>query len=257
MWTCPRIEFYYVVDPNAGRSLVKEIAEEADREKLLVGFEDQLSDEELQSWDHAKPELLRGGSYPCESGLAQRKRRYERTLESFSMALDDVNGRLSSTGQLPLRMEELVAVRLYTGPMFIRYNAVMRGAGEHMSASSITRFQRLCQGNKYTTTLWSINSAIVKLGSLTLAQKVYRGVSGMRLPEQLIKRNEYNVIGGVDYAFMSTTLELGVARAYASNGSSGGIIIEIQQGLIDRGCDVSWLSQYPFEREAKTPAIEH
>ena len=36
---------------------------------------------------------------------------------------------------------------------------------------------------------------------------------------------------------------------YASSGEGGGIIYEIQQGLIDRGCDVAWCSQYPFERE--------
>ena len=39
--------------------------------------------------------------------------------------------------------------------------------------------------NEYTTTLHAINSAIVKLGKLTHAAKVYRGVSAAVLPEWL------------------------------------------------------------------------
>ena len=34
--------------------------------------------------------------------------------------------------------------------------------------------------NKYTTTLHAINSAVIKLGKLTIATKVFRGISGMR-----------------------------------------------------------------------------
>jgi hypothetical protein len=28
-----------------------------------------------------------------------------------------------------------------------------------------------------------------------------------------------------------------------------GIVIEVQQGMVNRGADISWLSQYPHERE--------
>ena len=34
---------------------------------------------------------------------------------------------------------------------------------------------------------------------------------------------------------------------YASG--STGIVFEIQQGMVDRGADIGWLSQYPHERE--------
>ena len=115
------------------------------------------------------------------------------------------------------------------------------------------------------------------MGQLTRANLVYRGIRERRLPRELRRKNEYGVIGAVDFAFMSTTLDHEVAmrcaqrqqhlyiqrstnliasiRAalcslrYASSGEGGGIIYEIQQGLIDRGCDVAWCSQYPFERE--------
>ena len=34
------------------------------------------------------------------------------------------------------------------------------------------------------------------------AQKVYRGIAGGLLPEDFWRRNEFNVRGGVEYAFM-------------------------------------------------------
>lgn len=48
-----------------------------------------------------------------------------------------------------------------------------------------------------------INSAVVKLGKLMHAAKVYRGISGRVLPEQFWKANQFGVKGGVESAFMS------------------------------------------------------
>ena len=69
--------------------------------------------------------------------------------------------------------------------------------------------------NTYTTTLHVINSAIIKLGKLTVACKVYRGISGRVLPEQFWKPNEFGVKGGIEAAFMSTTSDRAVAVQYA------------------------------------------
>ena len=72
----------------------------------------------------------------------------------------------------------------------------------------------------------------------------------MALPEQFWVPNEFGVRGGVEPAFMSTTLDQAVAMGYASgDGSRAGIVIEVQQGMVNRGADISWLSQYPHERE--------
>ena len=68
------------------------------------------------------------------------------------------------------------------------------------------------------------------------------------LPEQFWKANEYGVRGGIEGAFMSTTVDRQVAMNYAASGTSG-IVFEIQQGMVDRGAEVSFLSQYPHERE--------
>ena len=81
-----------------------------------------------------------------------------------------------------------------------------------------------------TTTLHGINSAIVKLGKLTVATKVYRGISGMQLPKEFWTANEFGVKGGIEGAFMSTTKDRRVAMQYAASGSAG-LVFEIQQGM--------------------------
>ena len=103
--------------------------------------------------------------------------------------------------------------------------------------------------NPYTTTLHAINSAVIKLGKLTAAKKVYRGIQGKSLPEQFWSANEFGVKGGVEKAFMSTTLDSRVAMRYAGGPDASGICFEVQQGMVDRGADLSWLSQYPHEQE--------
>ena len=52
--------------------------------------------------------------------------------------------------------------------------------------------------------------------------------------------------GGVEYGFMSTTSKREVAAEYARGGH--GLIFEIYMGMVDKGADLHWLSQYPHEQ---------
>ena len=72
----------------------------------------------------------------------------------------------------------------------------------------------------------------------------------MKLPDEFWEANKYGVKGGVEPAFMSTTQEVDVATGYAAgDGSKMGIVLEIRQGMVNRGANISWLSQYPHEQE--------
>ena len=135
--------------------------------------------------------------------------------------------------------------------MYLKYNAVLRGLQFEFARPA---YDALCKGNRYATTLHSINSAIIKLSKLTEAGKVYRGVSGGVLPEDCRRKNSYGVRGGVEGGFMSTTLDRDTALFYAKGGadkSKGGpaLVFETQMGMVDRGADVSWLSEFPHEAE--------
>ena len=215
------------------------------------------------------------------------------------------NEQLAEVKQPELVWDEFIGGRLYTGPMFVKYNGVLRGLQSDSDFLKNTMVRLCCPQetflafigetspdklfmppengsisfddakrdlNRYTTTLHAINSAIIKLGKLTVAEKVYRGIAGMQLPEQFWNANEcvqpnhsqprrpgvrsalpargipaclsctphrFNVRGGIEPAFMSTTLQRDVAMHYAA----GGIVLEAQMGMVDRGADMSWLSQ--------------
>ena len=130
---------------------------------------------------------------------------------------------------------------------FTKYNAVLRSANG-LVPFFVTQCESLCGRNKYTTTIHVINSGIVKLGKLTSAMRVYRGVAGGSLPSEFIARNEAGIRGGVDMAFSSTTIDKDVALQYASGGRTG-LVLTAQMGMVDRGADLSWCSQYPHEKE--------
>ena len=74
------------------------------------------------------------------------------------------------------------------------------------------------------------------------------------MPPEFWSRNKFDVRGGIDGAFMSTTANREVAIAYAAT-SGKGILFEVQQGMIDRGADISFLSQYPHEKEMCAHAL--
>jgi len=217
---------------------------------------------------------------------------YERSPDppsKFADKLREVNDELKEAGEPEMLMEELIGCRLYTGPMFVKYNTVLRGLGTraarnaeeqasahekrsgrdsvemrrfasnensgHASLSSIEVLcEKLCKGNKYTTTLHLINSAIIKLSKNTKVSKVYRGLSGRALPASMVELNKFDTRGGVEFAFLSTSTERSVADQYSSNGSIG-LIFEIAQGLTDRGASISWLSQYSLEAEVLFPPL--
>lgn len=70
-----------------------------------------------------------------------------------------------------LQYVEVLGLRLYTGPMYVHYNGVLRREAKHV----------------YVTTIHTINSAIVKLGKRTKPTTVYRGVVGGVLPSSFFE----------------------------------------------------------------------
>ena len=101
------------------------------------------------------------------------------------------------------------------------------------------------------TTIHAINSCVIKLSKLTQAVKVWRGFKGATLPKQFFEPNETGVRGGIEYGFSSTTTDREQAVIYAAGSQS--TIFEMQMGMVDRGADLEWLSQYPHEQEVLFP----
>ena len=175
-----------------------------------------------------------------EDGTSHARRRKPLPLSELKHRLHEVNAQLAVLEEPELMLEEGLGARLYTGPMFVKYNDLLRGFGAALAG---------CKSNRYVTTIHVINSVIVKASKLTKAATIYRGVAGGVLPQSFWAPNAQGVRGGIEGAFMSTTFDREVALQYASQPGKPGLVFEMHMGMIDRGCELGWISQYPHERE--------
>ncbi len=134
--------------------------------------------------------------------------------------------------------------------MYIKYNLVLRTTGAEATDEMKSKAHALCKDNTYATTLQVLNSTIIKLSKLTVPDKVYRGIAGGVLPDCFWHPTEKSgAVGGVEVAFMSASMDRNVALTYARSHGKAPMLLELSMGMIDRGAQLSWLSQYPGERE--------
>ena len=145
---------------------------------------------------------------------------------------------------------EILALRLYSGPMYSKYNSILRSA----LAGGETPL------NLYPTTIQVLMSAITKLSRIAEIPEggaVFRG-TGLVLPAEFFELDEQGFAGGVEPSFMSTTRMEQVARNYS--GALEGSEATIFKLLVDRnsiGADISWASQFPDEAEIVFPPRTH
>ena len=206
-----------------------------------------------------KPETPEG-VYPERKGLREHQPeccRVPRTLDYICREMESsANVHLRKANHAEMIVEELIAGRLYTGPMYMKYNAVLRAKSGNPYLQQQCRI--LCKENDYPTSIHATNSCVLKLSKLTKAGKVWRGIKDGTLPKEFWVPNEMGVRGGIEYGFSSTTTDKKQALEYASHGCKDGdamTIFEMQMGMVDRGADLTWLSQYPHEREVLLPPL--
>ena len=102
---------------------------------------------------------------------------------------------------------EVVALRLYTGPMYVKYNAVLRGMAVATAGGTI-----------YSSTVHLICSGLHKLSrvsELPKDMKLYRGTGGMALPSSFLEPDASGCAGGTEPAIMSATPDRSVALGYS------------------------------------------
>ena len=217
--TTSRIEWYFVVDPQNG-----------------------LGKCGLTEWPGT---IIRGDS--------NAPPRLPRTVMSFATERALVDARLHVVGEQPLSNVELYALRLYTGPMFVKYNSVLR-AKVLPDNPFFRSCAAICKDNNYQVTIAVLTASIIKLGKIEKALVVYRAPGGA-LPSSFWKADpSAGTMGGIEAAFMSTTTAKKEALHYAMRGAAK-VLFEIRQGIVARGASVSWLSQYPAEAEILFPPL--
>ena len=148
-----------------------------------------------------------------------------------------------------LRLEEAVVEYQYTGPLFQKWNSLLRQMP----------FSDDFKGNRYATTIHTLVSAVVKTSMVTdipVSRKVYRGLSGMLLDDRWMVGDGRSK-GGVEYGFLSTTLNESVAMEYSGARKDRGVVFEMEVGAIDCGADLKSISQYPGEAELLFGPLTH
>jgi hypothetical protein len=220
-------------NPNLLDAMAHEHCAGPDAKLMFTTFNYSISTFSPWEWyfvydpDKGRTEVLPPDQdWPCEQypvAVVPRSeiRRYRKaqSLASFDLVMRDKNQKLELEGAKKLQTVEFVASRLYTGPMFMKYNTALRMCGK--DPRFVEEFKKLNHGNMYTTTLHVINSAIVKLGKITAQSKVYRGISGRTLPKDFMDPARTEPKGGIELGFMSTTHDKSVAVHYANKRGEG------------------------------------
>ena len=158
-----------------------------------------------------------------------------------------------------LTLEEVIAIRLYTGPMSEWYNYSLRDRRK----------------DEFTATIHTINSAIVKLSTLQHAATVYRLMTITKPIDQVFAIDESGSCCGFEVGFLSTTssrnvaLRLSETRVHklapvgkrpslmsvakatkvAAEPEKRTVLMRLRVVPFDHAGDVSFASQVPAEGE--------
>jgi hypothetical protein len=153
----------------------------------------------------------------------------------------------------PMNESEVIAGRAYTGPLYVKMNGSLRFASKKFGN------QEHLKGNSYTNLIYACNSLLRKFSEISIippGRKVYRGMSGVKLPTCFQVSEEGGGRGGVDFGFLSTTTNELVAVSYLG-GKKMPVLFQFDVGDIDRGASLSFLSQYPNEDEVLIPPLSY
>jgi hypothetical protein len=187
-----------------------------------------------------------------------------RTVDDFvELANAHVGSRLPHAlpSQL-LSREEVIAVRLYTGPAFQPINAFLRRVGVLPTVESRRR-AALDAASSYGATVGHLVSAIWKLSAANTEeedrQTLYRGLKGAP-PPAFWTPDAQGVVVATDVAFMSTSLGEATPIHYMAGEGRANLLWELHARPEDdtgrhRGADVSMLSQFAGERECLFPPL--
>ena len=117
-------------------------------------------------------------------------------ITEFEQPMEKLNRKLLREGHSLLIIEELIGGRLYSGPMYHKYNHVLRAkSGNPFIVDS---YKKMCKDNQYPTTIHAINSLIIKLSKLTVATRVFRGFTFAKLPDSFWTRNSEGIRCGIE-----------------------------------------------------------
>ena len=152
---------------------------------------------------------------------------------------------------------EVVALSLYSGPLFEIYNSMLR----RYPPEKYDAFHS--QGNTFSTTIFVLVSAIQKLSRhmyLPPSMRLYRGFSSMEMPDSFFNVDDKTGCSGyTEWGFISTTSNKNVAIQYSGVdvGKPRATVLCIRPSSVDRGASIAEFSQCAGLRSAPRAATAH
>lgn len=157
-----------------------------------------------------------------------------------------------------LTLEEVLAVRLYSGPAFQPINEFLRQICNLTGAYRVQLAKHA--GLTFTATVSHLCRAIRKLAATTVPYQtrkpLYRAVRG-ELPRTFWVKDDQGLVTAVETAFMSTSAEARTAVDYMQDGHTN-VLWELHPRTetdsgFHRGADISPISQFCQEKETLFP----
>ena len=183
-----------------------------------------------------------------------------------------------------LTLDNVLAVRLYTGPAFTPINGWLREVAKlpeepppwmwprwgawtdrraAMWAVTGRREAALDSGTSFGATVGELIAAVRKLSSANLPEEnrrpLFRGLKGV-LQGRFWLPDALDVVCATDSAFMSTSLGEETPIHYMEGGGKPNVLWELESAAADDsgyhcGADVAFLSQFAQEREVLFPPL--
>jgi hypothetical protein len=183
--------------------------------------------------DQKKWELKTGARPTCGFGSMVEDRN--------SKSLDELLA-APETKAAKLLPEEVLALRLCSGPQHYKYNVIL---------GQLSTSEQVSSRNSYPTTIALIISGIKKLSSVAKAPEggaVWRGLaSGVILPDAFFERDEQGFAWGMDPGFMATSRDEAVALKCSSGEGEGArrTVFKIVLGKMSLGANIAWYAWPP------------
>jgi len=189
------------------------------------------------------------------------------TVESFAARVNDHvrerRARGLGTNLLEadalLTLEEVVAIRLYSGPAYAPINAFLRQVAK---LDGVFRREVATHvGLTFAATVRNIVCGIRKLAAVATPQEasapLWRGVRG-ELPRAFWVADEQGLVCATDLAFMSTSRNRLTPLDYMERGGAANVLWQLEpkvesDAAFHCGADISMLSQFAAEEEVLFP----
>lgn len=177
-------------------------------------------------------------------------------LRDFDVRWKQVNAKLLELGCPLLRREELLAARLLTSPMRLKYNLSLRALAAE-DPHTLSAHERLCGRNFYPATIHLMNAALHKLAKLSSPGILYRGLPGGVAPQAFWKADHRGVRGAMEAGVLSCVRTPTAALQHGVRGAGGlqATLLSIREGVGNAAAELSWLSEYPGEQEHAFPPL--